>query len=246
MRVLSVTHGRSVPGGVFEETATALGHELERWSVPDGDAPDRAGAYDAVLVFGGAMHPDQDEAFAWLGREEAFLRSVFADDVPALGVCLGAQMLARAAGARVAPAREPEIGWLDVELTRAGRTDEVVGTLPARTTAFQWHSYTFELPSGGVELARSPVCTQAFRVGNAWGLQFHAEVTLPMVETWVAEAGHELPMPGGELLAETAERIARWNEQGRALASAFLGMASRRSAQAEGATSSIASAAAEA
>jgi GMP synthase (glutamine-hydrolysing) len=228
MRVLSVTHGPSVPGGVFEETAAAGGHELERWSAPLDGSPPSTSSYDAVMVFGGSMHPDQDDAFEWLGREEAFLRALLADDVPVLGVCLGAQMLARAAGASVAPAPTPEIGWLDVELTAAGRDDRVLGALPARTTAFQWHRYTFGIPKGGIELARSPVCTQSFRLGHAWGIQFHAEVTQAMLETWVAEDGDELPMPGEDLLAESRRRIARWNEHGRALASAFLDVASAR------------------
>jgi GMP synthase (glutamine-hydrolysing) len=228
MRVLSVTHGPSVPGGVFEEVVAAAGHALERWTIPLDASPPAAAAYDAVMVFGGSMHPDQDDAFTWLGREEAFLGAVLAEDVPVIGVCLGAQMLARAAGASVGPAPVPEIGWLDIELTPAGRDDPVLGTLPARTTAFQWHSYTFDIPERGVELARSPVCKQAFRLGSAWGIQFHAEVTQAMLETWVAEDAGELPMPGEELLAESRRRIARWNEHGRALASAFLDVAAAR------------------
>jgi hypothetical protein len=72
VRVLSVTHGPSVPGGVFDEVVEAAGHDLERWSVPDGAAPDLPGAYDAVMVFGGSAHPDQDDHFAWLGHEEEF------------------------------------------------------------------------------------------------------------------------------------------------------------------------------
>jgi hypothetical protein len=72
VRVLSVTHGPSVPGGVFDEVVEAAGHDLERWSVPEGGTPDPAGSYDAVLVFGGSMHPDQDDRFVWLEREEEF------------------------------------------------------------------------------------------------------------------------------------------------------------------------------
>ena len=245
MRVLSVTHGPSVPGGVFDETVEAAGHELERWSVPRGDAPEPAAAYDAVMVFGGSMHPDQDDAFHWLEREEAFLRSVLEEGVPALGVCLGAQMLARAAGAWVASASEPEVGWLEVKLTPEGRADPVLGTLPARTTAFQWHSYTFGIPVGGAELARSAVCTQAFRVGNAWGIQFHAEVTLPMLRTWIAEEPHELSEPAA-FLARAEANIVRWNEEGRALCAAFVEIARARAAQLSGATRSTASSAANA
>ena len=66
VRVLSVNHGPSVPGGVFDEAVQAAGHVLERWSVPDGTTPDSAESYGAVMVFGGSMHPDQDDRFRWL------------------------------------------------------------------------------------------------------------------------------------------------------------------------------------
>jgi GMP synthase-like glutamine amidotransferase len=228
MRVLSVTHGPSVPGGVFDEVAEAAGHELERWVVPLGGAPQPATSYGAVMVFGGAMHPDSDAENGWLEREEEFLRAALATEVPVVGVCLGAQMLARAAGAWVGPARKPEVGWFDVELTPAGRDDPVLGVLPPRTEAFQWHSYTFDVPDRGTELARSAACTQAFRVGErAWGLQFHAEVTLPMVRTWTAEDADELPVPAEEFLAESERRIADWNDHGRRLAAAFLATAAQ-------------------
>ena len=223
MRVLSVTHGPTVPGGVFDEVVDAAGHELERWVVPLGGFPQPASSYDALMVFGGSMHPDQDEQFGWLAREAEFLAEALVEEVPVLGVCLGAQMLARAAGAWVRPAREPEVGWLDVELTAAGRDDPVLGVLPPRTEAFQWHHYTFEIPVGGTELARSAVCTQAFRVGErAWGIQFHAEATLEMVQTWTTEDPEDLPVAPEEFLAATRARIAGWNEQGRALCGAFL------------------------
>jgi GMP synthase (glutamine-hydrolysing) len=223
MRVLSVTHGPSVPGGVFDEAVEAAGHVLARWSVPDGGAPDPAASYDAVMVFGGSMHPDQDERFAWLKREEDFLRDVLAAELPVFGVCLGAQMLARAAGAAVGPAPAPEIGWLDVSLTPAGEADPVIGVLPATTTVFQWHHYTFDIPPGAVELARSEVCPQAFRLAEpAWGIQFHAEVTLPMLTTWTEEDPDDLPMSPDELRSASESLIARSNEQGRALADAFL------------------------
>lgn len=228
MRVLSVTHGPSVPGGVFDEVVESAGHRLERWSVPEGHAPDPASDYDAVMVFGGSMHPDQDDHFTWLGREEEFLKDVLAEQVPVFGVCLGAQMLARAAGARVGPASAPEIGWLAVELTAAGRSDPVLGVLPPRATVFLWHHYTFELPDGGAKLAESDACLQAFRLDQpAWAIQFHAEVTLPMVTAWAGELPHDLPMTAEALLAASQAEIARSNEQGRALCAAFLREAAR-------------------
>jgi len=227
VRVLSVTHGPTVPGGVFDEAVEASGHVLERWSVPDGTSPEHARRYDAVMVFGGSQHPDEDDRFAWLEREEEFLQDALAERVPIFGVCLGAQMLARAAGASVRPAHVAEIGWLDVSLTAAGADDPVLGVLPPSATVFQWHHYTFDVPAGAVELARSPICPQAFRLdGRAWGIQFHAEVTLAMVTAWSEEDPDDLPMPAEELRAESARLISHSNEQGRALADAFLRAAS--------------------
>jgi GMP synthase (glutamine-hydrolysing) len=226
VRVLSVTHGPSVPGGLFDEVAQAAGNTLERWVVPLGGAPQPAASYGAIMVFGGSMHPDQDARHPWLAREEEFLRDALAQDVPVVGVCLGSQMLARSAGAPIRPAPAPEIGWFDVELTPAGRNDPVLGVLPERTKTFQWHSYTFDVPEGGAELARSALCTQAFRAGRrAWGLQFHAEVTLPMVEAWIVEEAAELPVDPEAFRAEAASRMAEWNEHGRRLCAAFLATA---------------------
>jgi GMP synthase (glutamine-hydrolysing) len=227
VRVLSVTHGPSVPGGVFDEVVETAGHRHERWVVPIGGAPRAPDRYGAVMVFGGSMHPDQDEQFPWLEREAEFLRGALDERIPVIGVCLGAQLLARAAGGAVAPAAAPEVGWLEVELTSAGREDPVLKTLPPRVEAFQWHHYTFRIPSGGVELARSAVCTQAFRLGNAWGIQFHAEVTQPMVDAWLAEDPDDVPDPEA-LRAETAERIGAWNELGRRLCGAFVGLSEQR------------------
>jgi GMP synthase (glutamine-hydrolysing) len=227
MRVLSIDHGSSVRGGVFDEVAIAAGHELERWSVPDGRTPEPARSYDAVMVFGGSMHPDEHEKFAWLEREEEFLQEVLAEEVPVFAVCLGAQMLARAAGAKVGPAPAPEIGWLDVDLTAAGETDPVLGAIPRRATVFQWHHYTFETPAGGRELARSPICTQAFRLAQpAWGIQFHPEVTLPMLTAWSSEGVDDLPIAADELRRQSETLIERSTAQGKALATAFLREAS--------------------
>jgi GMP synthase-like glutamine amidotransferase len=213
-----------VPGGVFEEAVEESGHTLERWQVPDGGRPDPAAGYDAVMVFGGSMHPDQDDRFHWLAHEEAFLQDVLAERVPVFGVCLGAQMLARAAGARVGPASELEIGWLDVSLTEQGLADPVVSTLGPTATVFQWHHYTFGLAPGAIALATSPVCLQAFRLEDrpAWGIQFHAEVTSEMATSWVLEDPADPPMPAEELLAESERRMPQSNAQGRALADAFL------------------------
>jgi GMP synthase-like glutamine amidotransferase len=146
------------------------------------------------------------------------------------GVCLGAQMLARAAGASIGPASRPEIGWHEIVLTEPGAADPVLGTLPPSPTVFQWHHYAFGVPPNAVALAESPVCLQSFRVDGlpAWGIQFHAEVTGEMLSAWIEEDPQDLPMPPEELRAESETRLARSNEYGRTLADAFLRVASAR------------------
>ena len=228
MRVLAVVHGDEVRSGVFAEPIAAGGHELEEWSIARSPAPSRPlEAYDAAIVFGGSMHADEEETHPWLRDEEALLRGFLAVGTPVLGVCLGGQLVAKAAGAWVGRASEPEIGWHEVELTAAAASDPVFAHLPRRFQALQWHYYAFAVPTGAVELARSPVCSQAFRLGDlAWGVQFHPEVTLAMVEQWLEEP-EEVELDREALRRETHERIEEWNALGRELCAGFLGAVER-------------------
>jgi len=221
--MLSLVHGGNARAGVFEDVVLETGHDLEEWSLAWGTPPPRPlDDYDALLVFGGSMHADQDDRHPWLREETMFLQRVLDLHQPVLGVCLGAQLLARAAHAAVVACREPEIGWYDVELTPEGRDDPVLGRLPERFTAFQWHYYTYKTPAGAVELARSETCSQAFRLGEAaWGVQFHPEVTADQIASWLADV--EDPPPDGHSIGpETERRIAEWNDLGRMLCSAFV------------------------
>ena len=144
-----------------------------------GTGPPREIAdYDAVLTFGGAMHADQEDRHPWLRFEKDFLAAMLDDGMPLLAVCLGSQLLAEAAGGIARRAGEPEIGWLAWRSPTRAASDPVIGPLAPRFTAFQWHSYEAVPPEGAAILARSPVCAQAYRIGDrAWGIQFHAEVT---------------------------------------------------------------------
>jgi GMP synthase (glutamine-hydrolysing) len=221
---LSVIHGNDARTELFAPVVEALGHGLEEWSFAWGTPPPRPlDSYDAVFVFGGAMHADQDDHHPWLREETMWLQQLLACRTPVLGVCLGVQLLARAAGAPVRRMPDgPEIGWCAVELTEAGALDPVVGSLPRLFDALQWHHYTYGLPAGAVELARSPACTQAFRLGNAcWGVQFHPEVTETQLEGWLVDGDDPPPNPD-RLRRETPHKIVRWNELGRDLCAAFL------------------------
>jgi GMP synthase (glutamine-hydrolysing) len=228
MRVLAVVHGDEVRSGVFAEPIAAAGHELEEWSIARAPAPTRPlEAYDAAIVFGGSMHADEEEVHPWLRGEKELLRRFLAAGTPVLGVCLGGQLVAHAAGAWVGRASEPEIGWHEVELTAAAASDPVLAGLPRRFPALQWHYYAFEVPEGGVELARSPVCSQAFRLGElAWGVQFHPEVTFAMVEQWLEEP-EEVDLDREALRRETHARIEEWNALGRELCAGFLAAVER-------------------
>jgi GMP synthase (glutamine-hydrolysing) len=228
MDFLAVIHGESVRSGVFGDVVRERGHTLEEWSLAwDAPLPRPLDAYSAVLVFGGAMHADQDDHHPWLREEDFFLQRLLDLHMPVLGICLGAQLLAKAAHAPVYPVEEPEVGWFAVELTDAGADDPVLGRLPRTFDAFQWHYYAHDVPAGAVELARNRVCTQAFRLGDsAWGVQFHPEVTLHQVQSWIHEE-KGLPVDPGLLLAETTERIDAWNALGRDLCAGFVDAAER-------------------
>lgn len=223
MNVLSVVHGGDARTELFAPIVAEAGHRLDEWSFPSAGHP--ADGYDAVLVFGGAMHADQEEQHPWLRDELAWLGALIEGGVPTLGICLGSQLLARAAGSWVGPLDEPEIGWAEVELTKEGAADPVLSALPRRFDALEWHHYAHGLPDGAVALARNAASLQGFRLGEAcWGVQFHPEVTEPQLDRWLADKSDLPPDPDG-LRRDTREKIGRWNELGRRLCRAFLAAA---------------------
>ena len=228
MRVLSVVHELDAGAGVFGEPEA----ELVTW-VPSAAPPPSIDGVDALMIFGGSMHVDQNGEHRWLDPEKEFLRDALHRGVPMLGVCLGSQLLAEAAGAQPRRITEPEIGWYDVEITEAGVADPVVGPLAPSVELFEWHHYVAPLPPGAVELARTPACVQAFRIEGkpAWGLQFHAEVTRENLWSWLdgwenSEAIHTSLDPE-RIRAASAPRIEEQNEVGRGIAERFLAEAAR-------------------
>jgi GMP synthase (glutamine-hydrolysing) len=223
VRVLSIVHQLDAGGGVFGDFPT--------W-VPSAQPPPSDG-FDALMIFGGSMHVDQNDGHPWLAPEKQFIRAALDRGAPILGVCLGSQLLAEAAGAHPHRMSDPEIGWYEIEITEAGAADPVVGPLAPSVELFEWHQYAAPLPPGALELARTPASVQAFRIDGrpAWGLQFHAEVTRENLFGWLdgweeSEAVHTALDPDA-IRAASELRIEEQNEIGRQLAERFLAEAAR-------------------
>ena len=225
-RVLSVCHPAGGTSGVFHDGARAADAVIDEWLPAERPRPPRPlEDYAALVVLGGDQNVCEQERFPYLTAEIALLRDWLASGRPVLGVCLGAQLLAEAAGGRVVRAARRELGWLDVELLPAAREDPVLGFAPAHLTALQWHSYAVEPPPGAVALARSPVCVQAFRLGPAWGLQFHPEVDRAILDAWLGDLDRGVPPQARDaevLEGGVAEHLERWNGVGRELFRRFL------------------------
>jgi GMP synthase (glutamine-hydrolysing) len=229
MRVLAIVHQRDTGPGVFGEEIRARGHLLDEWTIAErAEAPGDPLGYDAVLTLGGAMNVDEGERHGWLAEESALLRELLRREVPLVGLCLGGQMVAAAAGAEPGRAPRPEIGWHRVELTEEGADDPLLGPLAPAFEAFQWHSYEFPLPPGAVALARSEVCLQACRIGAAaWAIQFHPEVGGADVRHWIEDYRSDpdavrIGIEPGPLLAETEAKLAAFNQLGRDLCGRWL------------------------
>ena len=151
-----------------------------------GDPLPEPGEHDAMVVLGGAQNARDDANHPYLPALVALMRSTVEADRPVLGVCLGAQLLARAFDADNLIGKAPEFGWQAVQLTADGQADPLFSGVPQDFPIFQWHDDTFTLPSGAVRLAaNAAVANQAFRVGRAgYGTQFHFEADRNLIEVW--------------------------------------------------------------
>lgn len=149
--------------------------------------------YSALIVLGGPMNVDQIAEYPNLATEVTLLQEALDRKLSVLGICLGAQLLARALGANVGSDCVPEIGWHEVQLSNEGKDDPVLSAFNARQQVFQWHEDAMELPDGAIHLASSDVCeVQAFRFGqHAYGFQFHLEVDHSLIDRWLDRAGYQ-------------------------------------------------------
>ncbi|MHB1801525.1 MAG: type 1 glutamine amidotransferase [Actinomycetes bacterium] len=236
--LLVVVHEPDAGPGVFGQWLVDLGVVLEICHPYAGDELPSRVVTDGLMVLGGSMGATEDHRAPWLTSTRELIASAVADEVPFLGICLGAQLLATACGGVVrAGAYGPQVGVYPVEWAPAAASDRLTSGLPAPAVAVQWHwDEVASLPAGATVLATDPLdapgapsgaghgsgsgYVQAFRVGEtAWGVQFHPEVLTDTVEAWAAGDAEEssLPQAGidpasvvAAVQAATGELIACW------------------------------------
>lgn len=206
---IAVRHVAFEDTGSLEGVLRRQGYELRLFDAPAGDfaALERADP-PLLIVLGGPIGVYEEAAYPFLGREIAVVERRLAAGKPVLGLCLGAQIMARALGARVYPGPVKEIGWGPLTLTDAGKASCLrhLGTEPV----LHWHGDTFDLPEGATRLASTAAYeNQAFVRGKSLALQFHPEVTETGMEGWFVGHAVELAANGlsvADLRAETARR----------------------------------------
>jgi GMP synthase (glutamine-hydrolysing) len=189
-KVLSIQNVACETLGTLEGMFRKDGLAVENISAQEDGVPARSSGYSAIVVLGGPMAVYDN--LPYLQKEQDLIRDAIKNDVPVLGVCLGSQLIAQAAGGRVFKGRKKEIGWHDVLLSPQGKASLFSGISEKKMRVFQWHGDTYELPRDATVLAYTDLYPQAFKVGSAIGVQFHLEVDERLIRTWMKEYDAEV------------------------------------------------------
>ena len=192
--------------GVFRQYLEREGYQVQLSLVPQQGLP--RDLEDFLLIMGGPMSVNDGDS--WIANEIAFIQKAIHKNIPVVGVCLGAQLLAKAIGSPVVPGPKFEIGMTPIALTEEGEQDPVFGTMPKTFEVFQWHGEGFELPPDTAVLASSKdYSNQAFRLSDrAYGLLFHLEMESLGVEALCRECPDDVQRGGVpvETIDETSKR----------------------------------------
>jgi GMP synthase (glutamine-hydrolysing) len=188
--VIVLRHAPHVPMGSLEDVLARAGVpqvSVDLFAEIPASLPLDAAA--GLVILGGPMNVDEVASYRFLLPELDWIRQAVERELPTLGICLGAQLLAKALGKRVYRNTVKEIGWYEIEVLPAAAEDRLFAGRGPIETVFQWHGDTFDLPDGTVHLARGASCSsQAFRVGrSAYGVQFHVEMTAALIDEWLEE-----------------------------------------------------------
>jgi GMP synthase-like glutamine amidotransferase len=202
LRVHCLLHAEHEDSGCIEPWLLAHGHHVTQTRWHAGDAAPSADEIDWLIVMGGPMNIYEEARYPWLRAEKQLIAEAVAAQRRVLGVCLGAQLLADALGARVTRNAHTEIGWFEVR--RAAGASRLFGALPPGFEAFHWHGDTFAIPPGARLAMSSDACAhQAFELGaHIAGIQFHLEVTAANAREWLA-----LESPPAERYVQDASAI---------------------------------------
>ncbi len=222
MSVLIIKHVEIEGPGLIEDCLQEERIPYQILNLESGLHLPRPDDFEGVVILGGPMNVYEEHRYPFLRKEDIFIKEAIQRGKAVLGICLGAQLVAKALGAKVIKAPVKEIGWFDVSLTKVGSRDPLFSGLPNTLPVFQWHEDTFDLPSAGKLIATSnPILHQAFRYGeNAYGLQFHLEVTEEMIREWMKTYeeefnGFRTPLvPKLKILCETEKKIGAYKRSG--------------------------------
>ncbi len=191
--------------------------------------PNSISDVSSVIVLGGPMNVYEEDIYPFLKQEDEFLKEVIEKELPTLGFCLGAQLIAKAKGALVKKNPQKEIGWFQVSLTEGGSSDPLFQGFQEEFDVFQWHGDTFDIPDGALKLAESDLCpNQAYRIGNnIYGLQFHVEVTDEMIYQWIDAYKDEInslkkTVDPDQIVADTKTKSESYKAQARLFCSNFI------------------------
>jgi len=220
MKVVAIQHVPHEPMGYIEDLLKEKGVEYEYIHVYEEEKPEIRDATH-IVIMGGPMGVYEEDKYPFLAQEKEMIRQAFKRNIPILGICLGAQLIANALGKDVYPYKK-ELGWFEVKKVE---DDFVTRDLPNRLTVFQWHNDTFDLPESAKLLyAGDLVRNQAFRIRNAIGLQFHLEVTPEIVRDWVEREDSLSDEDKEKIVSETDRHIDGLLDNCRKLVDAFLSL----------------------
>lgn len=225
MKTLVLQHIACEPPGLYEEILRERNSAIHRVEIDAAEPLPDWREFDAILAMGGPMSANDEAALPWLHAEKRLIAESVRAGKPFWGICLGVQLLASSLGAAVYPGPRPEVGVLPVSLTDDALLDPVFRGLPRDFLAMQWHGDTFDLPEGAVRVAGSvDYPNQAFRWRNAYGLQFHLEISTDMAREWAAVPAYADylervlgPGSGERLLRQVKVRVDDLRDLGRAM-----------------------------
>ncbi|MNH93839.1 GMP synthase [glutamine-hydrolyzing] [compost metagenome] len=214
LNLLCIQHVPFENPGAIVEWAMKRGHECTVIRLYEGEALPPMTSWDMLLILGGPMSIHDENEYPWLIEEKIYLKEAIRNHKYVVGICLGAQLIAAAMGARVYLNEEKEIGWFPIEWTEEALSTPFFQSFPTKHDVFHWHGETFDLPEGATLLASSEACrNQAFTAGyTVFGFQFHFEMLEDNIRSILSNCGDEVTgaafiQRADEMLLDSSQRI---------------------------------------